>query len=353
MVRDGGGDSEHSTIETMFERSKEILRGPFKIQTGIHEYPFELYFPEKFEFNKSNVWPENNDFDAQRGLLPLPPSSPWLDFTGSHLFRVYYHLKVKIPRDFGDCEEKIVLQFAPFRTDFNPSPNPLMSRDTTIFYRNYKLSSEGLPQALTKMDHLKGTFRTKNSQTFGFSLSATAPTAIILGRPYDVEVTVIPTAAVWENSPEIRLKYHTLHARAEASVRVPVRYSGGNWDSKGTQNFDTVLSAGALDAVVVPNKSMRLTGMFNRKGNPPIMPAFTSFGVKLKYSLKLKITVSCLGVESTFKIKWPEIKVYPEKMEPGLEEALRTIEGGNVMEGELGLPSYFGGEGGELPGYQR
>jgi hypothetical protein len=334
LVHDGGGDNENSYVEIMFQTTKELFRGPFKLQAAVYEYPFELYFPEKFDF-KSTRWPVNTLFEAERGLLPLPPSLE------RGLSTITYRLKVKIPRSFGDWKDKIHLHFTPFRKDFNPASNPQLSKDNTIFYRNYKLTSEGIPRPFTKAEVLMRTFhKSPSNQTFGFSLSATAPTSIILGKPYPIEVTVIPTTTdVWENSPEVRLKYHILSLKGKTSVRVPC----GTSESTGSGLFDHQLSAGPCDVALVPNKTLKLTGMFTKRLAQPTVPIFTSFGAKLTYGLKLKITVSCLGEDSEFKIKWPEIKVYPSKMEPGLEDAMRAVEDGSMILGEddqVGLPSY-------------
>lgn len=353
FVRDGDGDNECAHTEVMFANTKELFRGPFKLQAAVYEYPFEFHFPEKFEFKSR--WPENGGYDAQRGLLPLPPSyEPLWGVRDTQLFSIYYHLKVKIPRNFADWEDKITLHFTPYRRDFHPAPNPKRSKDNTIFYRNYKLNLEGTPRPLSRTEALKRTFHAMSGQTFGFNFSAVAPTAIIQGRPYAIEVKVVPTTEAWENSPEVRLKHYDLVFKSLTSVRVPSR--SGTSESAASRTVDHQISAGILNIAIAPNKAVKLTGMFTRKLAQQSVPTFTSFAARVSYGLKLKMIISCLGEESTFKIKWPNVKVYASRMEPGVEEAMRAIEDGSMaLEGETGLPSYSGETEAmeELPAYRR
>jgi hypothetical protein len=62
-------------------------------------------------------------------------------------------------------------------------------------------------------------------------------------------------------------------------------------------------------------------------------PTFESWAVKRAYGLELKVEVECLGEESGFKVKWPDVVLYAAKMEDGVEEAIKSIEMGTANMG--------------------
>lgn len=149
--------------------------------------------------------------------------------------------------------------------------------------------------------------------------------------------------------------------KAHTSVRIPnLVYTYSESTASDTVNFP--LSPGIFNYVLVPNKAQKLNGMFPSKLKLLPPPTFTSFAAKRTCSLELKMTVSCMKEESKFKIKWPDIVVHPAKMEPGLEDAMRSIEDGIMAfgpNGQSGLPSYSGdavvagAETEELPAYMK
>ncbi|KAE8443004.1 hypothetical protein EG329_002468 [Mollisiaceae sp. DMI_Dod_QoI] len=359
-VRDDRGEDERTHNLIMFTMTRELFQGPFKMRAAVYEYPFSFQFPEQFDF-KSTEFHENELYEARLGLMPLPPSveAPW-GGPSNELCSICYYLKVKIPRTFGNWEDKVPLNFMPFRTKLSPDPLLRTSKDFATFYRNYRLSLEGTPRPLTKGETVKHAFhRHSSTQTIRFSLSAEAPTAIVLGRPYSIEVTVIPTIAdVWENSPEFRLKHYTLSLKATTSVRVPCKST----ESTRRQKSIIQINSGFIDVPVVSNKTIKLNGMFSMKANSTPPPTFTSFSARRVYELELRMKVSCLNEESKFKINWPDVTVYSSRMESGIEDAMRAIEDGTMVLGlddQGGLPSYSGGTeiGGSaeeaLPEYQR
>lgn len=358
-VRDGGGDDERVHTQILFAHTKVLFKGPFKMRAALYEYPFLFQFPETFEF-KNTDFRDNVNYESKFGQLPLPPTveTQW-GGSANEPCAIYYHLTAKIPKTWGSWEDKVSLHFTPFRKEFDPAPLLKRSKDYQTFHRNYRLTSELIPRPFTKGEAVKHAFhRHSTTQTINFSFSAIAPTNIVIGRAYPIEVTVIPTVGdAWETSPQFRLKHYTLCLKASTFVRIP----GTVKESTGRQYTHINLSSGSIDVVVVLSKAMKLNGMFPTKPIAPPPPTFTSFSARRTYELELKMTVSCLDEESRFKIKWPDVTIYSSKMEPGIEEAMRAIENGTMIAGlddEGGLPSYSGGtevEGTveELPAYQR
>lgn len=156
-MRDNEGDTERTHNEDLFVMSRGLFRGPFKMRATVHEFPFSIHCPERFEL-KPGRYIENSTFEGRSGLLPLPPTVE--DQLGilTEKCSVYSPLTVKIPtpgRSFGNWEDKVSLHYSPYRKEFNPEPNPKSAKDHATFYRNYRLTTEGIPRPLTKIEVMK------------------------------------------------------------------------------------------------------------------------------------------------------------------------------------------------------
>jgi hypothetical protein len=147
-----------------------------------------------------------------------------------------------------------------------------------------------------------------------FSVHAIAPTAIIFGKPYIVEVKVVSldNKASWSSAPELQLKDYALILKDRTHFQIP--------DHTAFIESDISLNSGVLNTPLVVNEPVRVQGMVPTIGHqsfPP--PSFTSVAVKRVYAMKLEGTILCLEEESKFNIYWNDAVVYPARMKDGLE----------------------------------
>ncbi|KIM96965.1 hypothetical protein OIDMADRAFT_183026 [Oidiodendron maius Zn] len=340
-TRVGGGKETRSFEITMFSMQKILFQGPFKMRASTYEYPFSFQFPKTFRFNPT-VFHDDRLFPNEHGdgLQPLPPSC---NDSGSHFsgnYRIFYRITARIPRTFGDWESEIFLRFAPYRLELNPVPHPASSKDEGKLQRRYRLTDEGIPRPLTSNETFKEKFhRHAVNHTISFSLSASVPTAIVIGRPYAVEITLLSTdVESGHSAPEFQFSNYWLILKGRTIIRAPGILSA----TTSSLQEDITLGHGSIKCRLPLNKPLVVNGMF--PSNPSyIPPNFSSFAMQKSYGLELKGTVSCLGEDSEFKIHWPRVTLYPARMEDGIEDAMKSIESGARdmgLDDQSGLPAY-------------
>jgi hypothetical protein len=84
---------------------------------------------------------------------------------------VHYHLMAKIPRRFMDWEDKIMLNFSPWRTEDDVPELRKDAKQYDGYHRHYRLSEDGVPRPLTKSEAFKEGFKRKaETKTVNFSL---------------------------------------------------------------------------------------------------------------------------------------------------------------------------------------
>jgi hypothetical protein len=196
---------------------------------------------------------------------------------------------------------------------------------------------------------LKETFKhNAATNTVNFTLNAVAPIAIVIGRPYTMDLTLAsPDEATGNIMPDFKLKAWALILKSRTNIRVPGLFS----DHQQLLEDHIEINHGTLNIPILLNKSLRITGMFP-KDRIYAPPTFDAWAVRRNYGLELKIDVECLGETSSFKVKWPHVFLYPAKMEGGVEEAIKAIESGTAqlgIEQQGGLPAYEGGSGSVVP----
>ena len=298
---------------------------------------------------------------AEPGKLPCPPScEDDGSFNGG--LEIQYHLTTRIPRTFMDWEDKVYLNYSPWRTEADVREERKVAKVDQYeeHHTHYRLTGEGVPRALTKTEAFKEMLHHKaETKTVHFSLSATAPTQIVIGKSYPVEITLTSKDAEELGIvPEFKIKSYQLFLKGRANVRVPGAFVDHETYIEGhipLTNYEK------LDVVLPVNKAVKFNGMFPTRGPYP-PPTFMSWAIRRTYGLELKATVECLGEEESFKIHWTGVELHPARMEPGVEEAIRSIESGTAnldvgLEERVveGLPEYQPGHGQEevLPRYEK
>jgi hypothetical protein len=326
----------------LFRLCKSLFLGPFKMRKDKYEYQFQFRFPETWnhkvcEFRDGGrMWKDIGGNGDGTGKMPLPPSIKDDGYNGS--CAVFYQLSARVPRTFYDWEDKIDLNFSPYRMELEPDHRLKTSDVCDPNHQNFRLTDEGIPRPLSKSELLKhGFHRSSDTHTINFTLSATGPTNIVLGKPYPVVITLVSKDEGLEGiEPQFWLKDYHLRLKSKTYYRVP----GLLEDHISFCDGHVPLSSGVLNGTLLVNTPKRLVGLFPKKdGLAP--PGFTSLSIKRMYGLELKVKVVCLGEETTIKIHWPSVEVFSSKMEEGVEEAMSSIEGNtNVSGDDNALPSY-------------
>jgi hypothetical protein len=325
-MQEGQGRDEAIHEIPLFSFQKTLFQGPFKMRADVYEYPFSFTFPASFSYKVSQfrdggrMWVGKNG-----GEFPLPPSCEADGFAGE--CQIYYRLTATVPRTFSNWEDKMSLNYVPYRLEFSPNPESKTHTLREFNHRNYRLTSNGIPRPLSKTELIKHSLhRSTDTLTINFTISATVPTRIVLGQTYPVLITVISKDEGLEGiEPEFVLKDYTFRLISKTEFRTP----GFLTDNYLYADGDFILSSGPLNVEFPVNTPKRLLGMFPQRrpafGFPP--PSFASLAVKRSYGLELKVSVVCLGDETSFKVHWNNVEVHASEMETGMVEAMRTLEG--------------------------
>jgi hypothetical protein len=350
IVRGSGQNRHTHRYELEFYTDRRLLfKGPFKMRADTYEYPFAFQLPESFTYTASGFSDQNWSPEySTMGTKPLPPTC--LGPYGRHECEIYYRLTARVPKTFSDWEDKYHLNFSPPRTVSDP--NPLLKaneNNASTYHRHYRLTDDGTCRTLTTRESLKETFKhNAATNSVNFTLNAVAPIAIVIGRPYTIDLTLAsPDEATGNIMPDFKLKAWALILKSRTDIRVPGLFS----DHQQLLEDHIEINHGTLNIPILLNKSLRITGMFP-KDRIYAPPTFDAWAVRRNYGLELKIDVECLGETSSFKVKWPHVFLYPAKMEGGVEEAIKAIESGTAqlgIEQQGGLPAYEGGSGSVVP----
>jgi hypothetical protein len=345
IVTDNGQNRRTYTYECVFFAQQRVLfKGPFKMRADTYEYPFAFQFPEKLnhtngEFRDNNWAPTY----STNGPKPLPPTCSTLGYNG--ICEIYYHLTARVPRTFADWKDKHDLNFTPSRAILHPAPLPKKSNEYngSTYHRHYRLTDEGTCRTLTTRESIKEAFRHHAAtSTVNFTFNATAPTAIVIGRPYAVDLTITsPDEATGNIMPPFIVKTWVLILNTRTDIRVPALLS----DRQKLMETNITISSGTLNCLTPLNKQLRIANLFP-KDKIYAPPTFECIAVRRSYDLELKVDVECLGETSKFKVKWRNIILYPAKMEGSVEQAIKTIESSTAQRGieqHGGLPAYDGG----------
>lgn len=333
------------------------------MRADTYEYPFSFTFPShcdsrcgqsQFNNNDGMLW-KGPGIDTSTAQL-LPPSCEDSDTFDNNHCHVYYHLTACVPRTFSDWEDKVNLNFNPFRTELSPAPVLTTSKDREIKHRNYKVEVGGGPRPLSKRElAIHGFHRSHDMKTISFTIEAEAPTNIVLGEDYPLILTLVSpddiTSMDPSTIPAFKLKSYHLRLRAQTDIRVPGAFSDHNDTWTSHISLSTVNLKEAIDLQL--NESKRISKAFpESKSYAP--PSFQSLAAKRSYQLELKAKIECLGGEEEFKVIWPRCTIISGMVEGG-DEMERAIEE-SLREAHMGVQSLEiereGGEGGgDLPAY--
>ena len=333
----------HKYERVFFAQQRVLFKGPFKMRADTYEYPFAFRFPEKLDWTngdfKDSMWAQTY---STNGPKPLPPTCSTLGYNGD--CEIYYHLTARVPRTFADWEDKYNLNFSPTRAILDPPPLPKMANEYngSKYHRNYRLTNEGTCRTLTTREAMKEAFRhNAATSTVNFTFNATAPTVIVIGHTYPIDLTITsPDEATGNIMPPFTVKTWQLILKTATDIRVP----GMLMDRDKLMETNITISQGTLNVLTPLNKPLRIANLFP-KDKVYAPPSFETMAVKRWYDLELKVDVECLGETSSFKVKWRHVLLLPAKMEEVVEQAIKAIENGTAQLGiqqQGGLPAYDG-----------
>jgi hypothetical protein len=325
------------------------------MRADTYQYPFAFQIPETFNYTNYEFRDQNwAQTYSTSGPKPLPPTclGPYhTDFSSE----ISYHLTARVPKT--NLEDSYVLNFSPSRRILDPAPLPkkVDGYNCSTYHRHYRLTAGGRCRALTTREAMTEAFRhSAATSTVNFTFSATAPTAIVIGRSYTVDfILTSPDEATGNIMPSFTLKSWTLILKTRTDIRIPGK---GSDHQKLLEDLINI-SSGTLNSSIRLNRPLRVANLFP-EGKIYAPPTFECMAVKRSYDLDLKVAVECLGETSSFKVKWRDVTLYPAKVDAGVREAIQAIEIGTAQLGirqQGGLPAYDASAGPqveeELPSY--
>ena len=196
---------------------------------------------------------------TRTGPHPLPPSCEVTDLRSEKCL-IRYTLEIKVPRAFRNWEDKTLLNFTPCRSESSPASLPKTSMDRTTQHRQFCLSKEGIPQSPTTSKAIGAVFRHRTKiHTVNFSLSAVAPTAIVIGKPYEIVLMLISgDTETRRNVSGFQMKEYSLSLRSRTDVRSPASMR----DQGHFLQSLIPLSSGELVTPLGINAPLKFTRMF-------------------------------------------------------------------------------------------
>jgi hypothetical protein len=302
---------ENTYHRYIFRRSETLFRGPFKMAPSTYEYPFSFQFLGSWNDTYVN---STNNFPFVVGVQSLPPTCQDLNPTHDYC-TIYYNITAWIPGAFGDLTAKHPVRFAPYRVEAKPPPLIKSASHIPAFQRSYRLKPDGIPRPLTVAETWRESLHhSSQNHKIKFSVSAKAPTAIVIGTLYRIEVTLVSVDDIPEKHLpvfflqhcELTAKYHTISREPGSHAN---KYHRDSHVPLGTRSDKIPLSC---------NTPIEIDGLFPSTPVRAISPTFAISSVRRKCDLEFKGTVSCLGDNVKFKVRWADVTMYPSRLMPGV-----------------------------------
>jgi hypothetical protein len=320
----GSGNSPRTCRIQMFNFIKTVLNGPLMVPSGTHDYPFTFVFPKTFTFRGSWYAGDSSPFTNHQGTHMLPPSCADLSETRGG-YSINYKIRARIPRSILPAwKDKVTLNLATYRAEEFPDPSPVTRQANKLESLKFKIDDSQIPRPLSTRDSLKTVFHAPQSigiGTVSFSLKVKAPTSIVIGKQYPLDMTLTtkgPTGV--EVVPGFELKYFSLNLKSMTSFRVPAF----NSDVEAILEAHTSINFKDVDVTLVPNTPKQFINMFAWK-DQRLAPTFTSTAVRRYYWLELRTKIVCMGESHIFQLDWRDVNVHGTTMESQNEETTRTV----------------------------
>ncbi|RDW66971.1 hypothetical protein BP5796_09720 [Coleophoma crateriformis] len=305
----------------MFAFEKRLFEGPFTLEADTHEWPFSFTFPEHYEMKGNpfrGIGCAGMSKPPTRRLPMLPSMSMHAGETEAH---VQYKLQARVPRSFVDWKSKVTLHLTPVRLEALPDPHVISRKQVHAPWTQlYRYSENFVPRPLSSKEKFKSKFHAKaDNRSITFSFSASAPTAIVIGRPYPVTITLNtePTDMV---IPTFILHTPRAHLDAHTNLCVPGSFhdhKAYKEQSIGLNNISTT------NFEMPPNKPVTLKHVFPKMLHAP--PTFSSLSLARKYGLSIHFKITMLDEKFDVVCKFPEVTLFAAKMEDGVEEAINAM----------------------------
>lgn len=320
------GDNSISHKFFMFTFEKQLFKGPFKLKADTYEWPFSFAFPEHFEM-KGNPF-EGKSSKFLMGKQPLPPSMVMRERdTEAH---VQYKLQARVPCHVVGWKAKINLNFTPVRLEALPDPQFISRKQMQPPWTEpFRYTEDFVPRPLTAKEKLRSIFHTSSdNHNITFSFSASAPTSIVIGKPYPLTLTLNsePTDMVM---PSFILQSARAHLDAETYLRVPGVFRD---HEKYEENNIELYHTHHINFELPPNQPVTLKHFFPAVLDAP--PTFSSPSLIRTYKLSLHFKITVLEEEFSVACKFPRVTLFAARMENGVEEAIGT--------GNQAVPPYEG-----------
>ncbi|KAI9838613.1 MAG: hypothetical protein M1819_004927 [Sarea resinae] len=312
-AREQSSESTSRGRITLFSFPKILYRGRYTLAKDKEfEWPFEFIFPEKPEFQYSELYSEAEDFECDSDHV-LPPSFRSQPVDATSECYVVYELSATLERPgtfrslFGKLTDTATLEFAPPRSpDAVMEEEPTTSELAETFHTTLKPPTVA-PQGFR--ERLRSIFRSPPPPAVStFTLTTKVPRTAISGSSLPLSIALsyddvpdpsTPTTVTNPSPPprpQIHLERVLISLQTVTKVRSPTH--NGSWAATSrlldlNQHFLFPSSES-----VMPNSSTTngpptpgFTHAIPLKTD--LIPSFKTYNIALAYTLTISITITC------------------------------------------------------------
>jgi hypothetical protein len=321
-LRRGSGKRQVDWKLLMFDLEHSILEGPVDMSSGTYQYPFSFIFPRTFTPQDWRFTDTTSPLYGQQNESMLPPTSTG---TGRNAgYRVYYTISAKIPRSLRAWKAKTMVNFMTVRNDMDPPQSRVTCKTNSNVEHIYRIDHSGVPRALGRRESfMKSIYVSMDTSAIQISMKVDAPTSIIIGKSYDIEMILIAADSRGnvDAIPPYRVKNCTLRLKTFETLRYPTT---SDW-SEGSIESHQLIATLDTDELMTFDSPKVFSNLFSWS-DPKLIPDFHSCYINHESWLELKVVIESLGEDLSFKFHWKDVTVHAAVIDQEVVAAIRRIE---------------------------
>lgn len=357
-IVEGGGNAKHTykdkprlfatslllfNSETYGESYDIVSRG---IEAdGKVALPFEFSFPDQVTTAPSIWYKPRMGFEHEPGH-PLPPTLHQDENAVEYMLKVYVYKKEPIPEVIA-----LPLLFRPSSSLISPSVLIPYPRNTTLSIKSQLLNPHNAqdPSILTKLKWSALSKYYDSMPEASWKLAAQCPAQLFIGKPIPISFSFqhLEHTPEMSEAPPVYIREIRVKITSVLAVRIPYQGMTGDRDIVGDFPRD-VIAKFYLGRGQVLYDGFRLSELGPLVLPRTAYPSFKSYGLRLRYRIKVIISGECAGKSFT-----------RDALRDACEVVMPQRPGGNAsVAGDLGsadgvarveepLPVYE-----EAPGYE-
>ena len=319
VSRGNNGSSTYRGRVTLFTYTQTLFRGPHTLHPSEHSWAFSFRFPERCEeVVRSGDWFQSDPRYCDDVNQPLPSTYHLLErgWQRRQSGFVSYQLEATLSTDgtriFSSWQNSTTkeLKFVKVRVEAAPDPRMIVMRRAFVCQSMHLMP--GYEQRSLTFKEKLASLRSKNVPTATFELVLEMPQVVVCNQALPLYLSVEHglTNPTLSTTPSVSLKGIKVSLQANGSVRCMNEGLStilGDYDRE--ESWDEDITIATLDLTGRPtpiNERIDLRNVMDLKAQSrpglygyTVQPTFSTFNLRLQYSLRVKITVEC--AQKTFR----------------------------------------------------